>query len=321
MGINFPTALGIAAVAALCVLAAALAYGPGGVTDPALLEDQPVRDGEMLLSMYEAAATYRSSGQYVKAWEQKGMFQDEVAGVASRVLDVEVSSVYAELFFGGPMDPTWNPGQVCGSAGDIPAHLAKVRDAEWYVAFMEKYSAYPIEMHLNDERPRFGFHYGFVAMSGDGGIASTYFHVDTCTGEVTDPASYLLHCYDEGSGYSYDSRDYDTTAASLDLEDFCVIPVSPWRQSVYGHLKEFEGDLDRYLEEVGKPHADRLSLVPEEARLDRLTSLAYQIYHNYMVDEDIQGNILHYCREHGPLPEDFAVLIESGEPERNLSAC
>ena len=34
---------------------------------------------------------------------------------------------------------------------DIPAHLAKVRDTEWYVAFMEKYSAYPIEMHLNDE--------------------------------------------------------------------------------------------------------------------------------------------------------------------------
>ena len=313
--------MSIAVTVALCVLAAALAYGPGGVTDPALLEDQPVRDGEMLLAMYEAAEMYRSSGQDAKAWEQEGMFQNKAAEVASRVLNVEVSSVYAELFFGGPMDPTWNLGQVCGSAGDIPAHLAKVRDTEWYVAFMEKYSAYQIEMHLNDERPRFGFHYGFVTMSGDGGIASTYFHVDTCTGEVTDPASYLLNCYDKGRG-SYESRDYDSTAASLELEDFCVIPVSPWRQSVYDHLEEFEEDLDRYLEEVGRPRSDeRPPLVPEEARLDRLKGLAYAIYHNYMVDEDIQGNILHFCREHGPLPEDFAALIESGKPERNLSAC
>ena len=313
--------LSIVTAATLCVFAAALAYDPGGITDPVPMADQSVKDGEELLAIYETAEMYRDSGQDAKAVEQEEMFQNKVAGVASRVLDVEVSSVYAELFFGGPMDPTWNPGQVCGSAGDIPAHLAKVRDAEWYVAFMEKYSAYQIEMHLNDERPRFGFHYGFVVMSGDGGIASTLFHVGTCTGEVTDPASYFLRCYDKGSGYSYESRDYDSTAASLELEDFCTIPVSPWRQSVYGHLKEFEGDLDRYLEEVGKSRADRLSDVPEEAKLDSLRGLAYAIYHNYMADEDIQGNILHYCRELGPLPEDFAALIESGEPERNLSAC
>ncbi len=343
--VDAPTMLSIAAAAALCVFAAALAYDSGSIADPAPMEDQSVRDGEVLLALYETAEMHRGSGQDAKAGEQEGMFQDEVAGltemlpppiilseqeemfqdkaaeVASRVLDVEVSYVYAENFFGGPMDPRWNPGQVCGSAGDIPAHLVKVRDAEWYAAFMEKYSAHPIEMHLNDERPTYGFHYGFVAKTGDASIAYTHFHVDTCSGEVTDPASYFLRCYDEDGRGSYESRDYDATAASLELEDFCVIPVSPWRLSVYEHLKEFEGDLEQYLEAVGKPRADRLSDVPEEARLDSLKSLAYQIYHNYMADEDIQGNILHYCSQHGPLPEDFAALIESGEPERSLSAC
>ena len=46
--------------------------------------------------------------------------------------------------------------QVCGSAGDIPSHLAEVRDAEWYVAFMEKYSVYQIEMRLSDACPNSG---------------------------------------------------------------------------------------------------------------------------------------------------------------------
>lgn len=315
--------LSIVAAVALCGFAAAIAYDPGDAADPAPVTDSSAKDGVMLLALYEAADTYRNEGHDTRAREQEEVFQNNLAGVASRMLDVEVSSAYAEIFFRGPLDPTWNPGQVCGSAGDIPVHLVKVRDAEWYVAFMEKYSAYPIELHLNDERPKFGFHYGFLAMSGDGGRAYTHFHVDTCTGEVTDPASYLLRCYDEGSGYSYDSRNYDTTVASLELEDFCTIPVSPWRQSIYDHLKEFEGDLERYLEAVGKPLYDRPLRMPEEARFDNLKDLAYMIYRNdYDFDDvDIQDNIWHYCEEFGPLPEDFAELIESGEPERNLSAC
>ncbi len=147
MGIDFSTTLSIAAAAVLCIFAAAavlcifaaaLAYDPGGITDPAPLAGPSVKDGEMLLALYEAAEMYRNSGQDAKTVEQEGMFQNKVEEVASHVPDVEVSSVYAELFFRGPMDPTWNPGQVCGSAGDIPVHLAKVRDAEWYAAFMEK---------------------------------------------------------------------------------------------------------------------------------------------------------------------------------------
>ena len=97
--------------------------------------------------------------------------------------------------------------------------------------------------------------------------------------------------------------------------------MSPWRQSIYDHLKEFEEDLDRYLEAIRKPCSEGPPLVPEEMRLDILKDLAYMIYHNHFVDADIQGNILHYCREYGPLPEDFATLIESDGSERNLSAC
>ena len=211
--------MGIAAAAVLCIFAAALAYDPGGTADPAPLKDPSVKDGEILRALDETAKMYRNGGQDAKAEEQEEMFQNKLAEVARGMLGVEISSVYAELFFSGPMDPTWNPGQVCGSAGDIPAHLAKVRDAEWYVAFMEKYSAYPIEMHLNDERP-FGFHYGFVAESGDESHALTYFHVDTCTSRVTDPESYLLRCFDGEIGLTINTSNRNDTTASLKQDDF-----------------------------------------------------------------------------------------------------
>ena len=129
-------------------------------------------------------------------------------------------------------------------------------------------------------------------------------------------------CFDKGSGY-YDSRDYDTTVASLELGEFCVIPVSPWRQSIYGHLKEFEEDLDQYLEAVGRQRSEGPPRVPEEARLGSLKDLAHGMYRNdySFSDADIQENIWSYCHRYGPLPEDFAALIEADGADRNLSTC
>ena len=314
MGIDFPTALGIAAAAVLCVFAAALAYDPGGTADPASMADPSVKDGEMLRALGEAAKMYRSDGQDVKAEEQEEMFQNKAAEVASRLLDVEVSSVYADLFFPGPLDPTRHPGQICGSAGDIPVHLAKVRDVERYVAFMEKYSAYPIEMHLNDERP-FGFHYGFVATSGDGRYASTFFHVDPCTDVVTDSAGYLLTCRDEESGYFFSTTNQDDINASLKLGDFCVIPISPWRQSLYDYAKEASEETHRHFM-GGGPVDDYEALMAfwhEGERLDALTDLAYAVASDNFADDAIQEKIQGYRDAYGALPDEFLKLLEDRE--------
>ena len=314
MGIDFPTALGIAAAAVLCIFAAALAYDPGGTADPAPMADPSVKDGEMLLALYETAEMYRNGGQDAKAGEQEEMFQNKAAEVASRLLDVEVSSVYADLFFPGPLDPTRHPGQICGSAGDIPVHLAKVRDVERYVAFMEKYSAYPIEMHLNDERP-FGFHYGFVATSGDGRYASTFFHVDPCTDVVTDSAGYLLTCRDEESGYFFSTTNQDDINASLKLGDFCVIPISPWRQSLYDYAKEASEETHRHFM-GGGPVDDYEALMAfwhEGERLDALTDLAYAVASDNFADDAIQEKIQGYRDAYGALPDEFLKLLEDRE--------
>ena len=311
MGIDFPTALGIAAVAVLCIFAAALAYDPGGTADSAPLKDPSAKDGEILRALGETVKMYRNDGQDAKAEEQEEMFQNKAAEVASRLLDVEVSSVYADLFFPGPLDPTRHPGQICGSAGDIPVHLAKVRDVERYGMFMEKYSAYQIEMHLNDERP-FGFHYGFVATSGDGRYASTFFHVDPCADVVTDSAGYLLTCRDEESGYFFSTTNQDDINASLKLGDFCVIPISPWRQAFYDYAKEASEETHRHFMGGGSvdDYEALMAFWHEGERLDALTDLAYAVASDNFADDAIQEKIQEYRDAYGALPGEFLKLLE-----------
>ena len=341
MGIDFPTALGIAAASFLCVTAAFLAIGGTAQDpDPASVEEMLQGDGEILRALDETAEMYRNGGQDAKAEEQEEMFQNKVAEVASRLLDVEVSFVYADVFFHGPMDPTMHPGQICGSAGDIPAHLAKVRDAEWYVAFMEKYSAYPIEVHLNDERPVFGFHYGFVAKSEDGSHALTHFHVDTCTSKVTDPESYHLICRDGEIGLAINTSSRNDTTASLKHNDFCPIPISPWRQAFYVYAGNVSGELHRLLEKMQSIDSHDLNAASHEVdRLDALVDLARAVASDNFTarthifiypyqgdlthaatsddftDNAIQEKIQEYRDIYGALPDDFLKLLEGRDDD------
>ena len=280
------------------------------------MKDPSVKDGEMLLALYETAEMYRNGGQDAKAGEQEEMFQNKLAEVARGMLGVEVSSVYADLFFPGPLDSTRHPGQICGSASDIPVHLAKVRNVERYGMFMEKYSAYPIEMHLNDERP-FGFHYGFVAMSGDGWYASTFFHVDPCTDVVTDAEGYLLTCRDEESDYFFSTTNQDDINASLKLEDFCVIPIGQWRQSLYDYAKEVSEETHRHFM-GGEPVDDSETFRTfwhEGERLDALTDLAYAVASDNFADDAIQEKIQEYRDAYGALPDDFLKLLEGRDDD------
>ena len=312
MGIDFPTAMGIAAAAVLCIFAATLAYDPGGTADPAPLKDPSVKDGEMLLALYETAEMYRNSGQDAKAGEQEEMFQQKVTEVARGLLGVEISSTFAYYFISVPPDLEGQSGQICGSAGDIPVHLAKVRDAERYKVFMEKYSMYPIELVLHDERPKLGFHYGFIAASGDEKYAFTHLHVDPCTGVVTDSAGYLLTCHDEESGYFFSTTNQDDINASLKLEDFCVIPIGQWRQSLYDYAEEVSEKSHLIFEEMGSvdDYDEYMVYLPEKERLHALERLVYAVASDNFADDAIQEKIQEYRDIYGTLPDEFLKLLE-----------
>ena len=45
-----------------------------------------------------------------------------------------------------------------------------------------------------------------------------------------------------------------------------------------------------------------------------LSDLACVAYSTNFEDAEIQESMLEYCGKFGPLPEEFAVLIEAGKP-------
>ena len=317
MKVDSSTALGITVAAVLCVFATALAYDPGGITGPAPMADPSVKDGEMLLALYEAAEMYRNGGQDAKAGEQEEMFEQKLTEVARGLLGVEISSTFVDAFISGIPDWEDRSGQICGSASDIPAHLAEILDVEWYGAFMEKYSAYPIELILHDERPKLGFHYGFIAALEDGKYASTYLHVDPCTGTVTDAEGYLLTCRDEESGYFFSTKNQSNIAASLQLEDSCVTPIGQWRQSLYDYADKISGEVYRHDEEGVDmdDYDDYVAHWREVERLRALENLAYYAASDSFTDGAMQEKVQKYRDIHGALPDDFLNLLEGRDDE------
>ena len=105
---------------------------------------------------------------------------------------------------------------LCGSPDVIAFHMHLTRDSEQYTSFMEKYSDYPIEFTLRDDRPEAGFLYGFTAHSGDGQRATLYVPLDQCHAD-RDFEDYILAC----DGTQIRGKEPFTT--SLASEEFCRV--------------------------------------------------------------------------------------------------
>lgn len=116
-------------VAALIVIAGGVligaAYYPWSGDRPS------PRDAGEILAIYDL---YMETGQdaYVDMLGQKLKF------VARDMLGLEVEEVFLSVH-----PPGREREDVCGSFGDVPFDLAKVRQAERYQVFMGKYSGYP----------------------------------------------------------------------------------------------------------------------------------------------------------------------------------
>ena len=118
--------------------------------------------------------------------------------------------------------------QTCNVVENIPDHLEKICHAKLFQMFAEKYSGYEMELSLQDERMYNGeFHYGLIAKSEDRTqSALTYFHANTCTNEITDIDDYFLSCHN-GEDYIFGTKNHNDIIASLEHEDFCIIPLDP----------------------------------------------------------------------------------------------
>ena len=202
--------------------------------------------------------------------------------------------------FLGVYPPGREREDVCGSWGDVPFDLAGVRQSERYHVFMDKYSGYPMELSVHDERPH-AFHYGFAAIH-DGRAASTYLHVDPCTGEITDDQTLLLGCSDPG-WYHFSATEALLVRASLGSDEFCKILLEPWAEDLYRYAEKSREKMDSF-----KDPRDR-----DKARM--LAKLAYGAARgqsNLFMQETHQA----YLDSYGPLPAGFADLFREYEIRR-----
>ena len=114
--------------------------------------------------------------------------------------------------------------EICDLNGNIPYHLYDISKTQRFKDFAAKYSGYHVTLFVNDERVHVSsMHYGLSAISQNNKTASTYFHVNTCTGKITDTDKYFLMCGDEQKGATYALKKKDVIA-SLRHSDFCTIP-------------------------------------------------------------------------------------------------
>ena len=320
MRINLPTALGIAAVSALCIFAAGMAaldsyVLPSETVDPAFFKDSLEMDGKILHEMNMQGIIYRQNGEQDELDRQAALFQQKLEEVANDSLGIRVSvpdSTFFPIRAGSELEvregeePAW----ACDVVEGMPAHLQEMRRAEMFQMFAGKYSGYQVELVLQDEREGgySWFHYGFYATSGDGKYASTQFHVDSCTNEITDFDGYFLTCRDIARDYVFGTGNHDDILASLNHDEFCVIPLDPWRQSVHDYLKTIDDKLVQYHKEI----TDYESLVAVESEIDRLAGLrgiANTIVRGYE-DMVTQETIQEYRDRFGPLPDDLRELLE-----------
>ena len=340
MSINVPSALGIGAVASLCALAVFLAYdaevnvaplggGPAGTSlpmaepvVPAIPETKVKEDWDELLGMSMRADLYRKDGFHEEAEREEELERQKIGEVTREYLGVEFVLPDGVIFM---YKSTFGRGisASCDPAGGVPAHLSEIRGSEWFGEFSGKYSQYGIKMAMS-ESPDGGTSYGFVAESGDGTRAITYFQADPCTGQTAALNEHLLVCMDDEYGYNFLSSDRGDITASLGLEEFCFIPITdPWRQSIYDYA---DGLTDALILLADDPRASGdyesvYEFAQETWGLVRLMAVSLMVASDSFEYEAIHKVVQDYCDEFGSLPEDYVALVEQGTQDARLTSC
>lgn len=206
------------------------------------------------------------------------------------------------------------PSSICAFEKKIPLHFQIISQTDKFQMFTKKYSQYPIELSIMDERNSLSsIHYGLYATNLENQHASTYFHVNSCTSEITDKEPYFLHCFDEKNDYRFATFNKDDIMASFSNAHFCKIDLDPWRQSLYDYSKTLQ-EKRRQLEQESMSgitdQESQRSFFSEMNKLGNLGNIVGHMVHGKYDDQNTQDMIKQYEKQYGNLPDDLLELIE-----------
>lgn len=325
MKLDLPTILGISAVSILCILASSIAI-LGNHTNSSQINSQPStntleQDSKILSEINQQAIIYQKNNEPQKFSEQKKLMHEKLEKLSSQTLgqNIFIDDLYDSFFpfvDGDDIKIREDKKQIeiCNIAENFPLHFEKIKNAKMFQMFAQKYSEYPIELSLQDERRnQSSFHYGLIAKSDDGRSALTFFHVNSCTHEIIDLNDYYLSCHNDPKHEVFGTKNRQDILASLNHTDFCTIPLDDWRQSVYDYGRKLAEKEEKYILQLENGDFDSqkgVALQKEMHQIGLLHNLAGMMVSGTVDDKIIQEKILEYNKAYGSLPDEFLEIIE-----------
>ena len=277
---------------------------------------------EKLVQINKLSQKYHSADNLQQFDDSKKQMQEILKEISFYYLGLEISNV--ELIEGQyPFRnaTSWEerfdlePSSVCDFEEKIPLHLKIITDTENYERFTKKYSHYNLTLSIFDERhPISNIHYGLIATNNEKQMASTYFHLDSCTNEITDKELLFLHCFDNKNDYRYATSNYDDVVSSYSNIDFCNIELDSWRQSIYDYSQKFNEERRAFdMEQMSSVESleDQQRVFLEMNRQGDLGNILGNIFQGKFDEPKTQEMIKSYENQYGGLPEELVELIEN----------
>ena len=287
---------------------------------------------EMLNEINLQAAIYKNNNDEKNFHEQVVLFEEKIKQNAINFLDMNIIDVSVDLSdpetgigsFNFPfrnsseikISPDKEPFPICDVPEKIPIHLKKFLDEPIFEMFSKKYSKYDTELTIIDERGLDSqIHYGIYVTSEDElHSASTTFHVNTCTNEIQEDFP-LLSCKTIVGNEIHQSFNQDDIIASLQLSEFCTIPLDSWRNSIHEYGKVIQKQRLALFDTPFEPNNidEARQIGDEHERLDSLRGITFLIINYGLESTTTQDKIKEYNEKFDNLPDEFLKLIEKSK--------
>jgi len=279
------------------------------------------KHSDEIFQINENSKKYQSINDVQKFDESKILMQEKLKEISLDYMGINISDV--TLIEG--QYPFWDvqyradkfdlePSSICGFEQNIPLHMQKISHTDNFQKFAKKYSSYHLELIIMDERNNISnIHYGLIATNGENQSASTYFHLDTYTNEISDKEPYYLNCFDGNNDYRFGTFNPDDILSSYSNGHFCKIELDPWRQSLQDYSKIlYEKSKQLEIQQMSNtgdqdPFGGSFS---ERYKLGELRNIVGSMIHGKFDEQSTHEKIKQYEKQYGNLPEELLKLIE-----------
>ena len=252
--------------------------------------------------------------------EYRSKMKKQLESVTSSVLGIDIDSIYLKDNWNLPFQDSskvkhtmeeYKKTPICNILPNLSLHLQNIRQTELFLMYCEKYRDYHLELDIADERYyNSTVHYGFSAKSGNK-HASTFFHVDSCSGKVSE--YFFLRCHDPVIKNSTSSNYPSEVFASLKNDEFCEIHLIPWREELKDYNELILSDVKMHLEKMQKQDGnlseEMIPLLKELDRLDLLGDMVRLLMQHNFDEIEFSKKMEQYERQYGIAPDDFVELI------------